>query len=76
LITTPQLIDSLAADVKPVRRLRPPLVRAGLWLGAFVAIVAAVTWVTGAWPVMIRRPSLTRFAVEMAATFLTAHLPR
>lgn len=71
MITTPQLIEVLAADAKPVRRLRPPLARAGLWLGGFVAIVATVTWVTGTWPVMIERLSLTRFAVEMAATFLT-----
>ena len=71
MIATPELIDVLAADAKPVRRLRPPLARAGLWLGAFVAIVAAVTWATGSWPLMIERLSLTRFAVEMAATFLT-----
>jgi hypothetical protein len=71
LITTPQLIDVLAADAKPVRRLRPPLARAGLWLGVFVAIVAAVTWATGTWPLMMERLRLTRFAVEMAATFLT-----
>ncbi|HMI96313.1 MAG TPA: NrsF family protein [Micropepsaceae bacterium] len=71
MITTPQLIASLAADAKPVRRLRPPLARAGLWLGAFVAIVAAVTWATGSWPLMIERLKLTRFAVEMTATLLT-----
>ena len=71
MITTPQLIDSLAADARPVRRLRPPLARAGLWLGVFVAIVAAATWATGAWPLMLERLTLTRFAVEMAATFLT-----
>jgi hypothetical protein len=71
LITTPQLIDSLAANVTPVQRLRPPLVRAGLWLGGFVAIVAAVTWAMGTWPLMMERLTLTRFAVEMAATFLT-----
>jgi hypothetical protein len=71
LITTPELIDLLAADARPVRRLRPPLVRAGLWLGAFVAIVLVVTWETGAWPVMIERLRLTRFAVELSATFLT-----
>ena len=71
MITTPQLIDSLAADAKPVRRLRPPLARAGLWLGVFVATVAAVTWAMGTWPLMIERLSLTRFAVEMAATLLT-----
>jgi hypothetical protein len=71
MITTPQLIDVLAADAKPVRRLRAPLARAGLWLGAFVTIVAAVTWATGAWPLMMERLRLTRFAVEMTATFVT-----
>ncbi len=71
MITTAQLIDSLAADAKPVRRLRPPLARAALWLGAFVGIVATVTWATGAWPLMVERLGLTRFAVEMGATFLT-----
>jgi hypothetical protein len=71
MITTPQLIDSLAADAKPVRRLRPPLARAGLWLGVFVAIVGLATWATGTWPLMMERLRLTRFAVEMAATFLT-----
>jgi len=35
---TPDLIDALVQDATPVRRLRPPLVRAGLWL-AFAAIV-------------------------------------
>ena len=71
MITTPELIDALAADAKPVRRLRPPLVRAGLWLGVFVAILATVTWATGAWPLMMERLRLTRFAVEMGATFFT-----
>ena len=71
MITTPQLIDVLAADAKPVRRLQPPLARAALWLGAFVAIVAAVTWATGTWPPMMERLRVTRFAVEMTATLLT-----
>ena len=71
MITTPELIDALAANAQPVRRLRPPMVRAGLWLGVFVLIVATVTWATGAWPLMMERLRLTRFAVEMAATFLT-----
>jgi hypothetical protein len=35
---TPDLIDTLVEDATPVRRLRPPLVRAGLWL-AFAATV-------------------------------------
>jgi hypothetical protein len=36
-----------------------------------VAIVAAVTWATGTCPLMLEPLKLTRFAVEMAATFLT-----
>ena len=32
MTTTPELIDTLVACATPVRRLRPPLVRAGLWL--------------------------------------------
>jgi len=35
---TPDLIDALVETATPIRRLRPPLVRAGLWL-AFAAIV-------------------------------------
>lgn len=32
MTTTPELIDTLVACATPVRRLRPPLIRAGLWL--------------------------------------------
>ena len=71
MTTTQDLIESLAADAKPVRRLRPPLARATAWLAAFVAVVGVVTLVTGAWPAMIARLENTRFAVEMAATFVT-----
>ncbi len=42
MITTPELIALLTANARPVRRLRPPLVRTGLWLlmaaGAFVLL--------------------------------------
>jgi hypothetical protein len=39
--TTPDVIDALVERATPVRRLRPPLLRAGLWLG-FAAIVVAL----------------------------------
>ena len=68
---TEDLIQSLAADAKPVRRLRPPFVRACGWLAAFVAAVVVVTLATGAWPDMLMRLKDTRFAVELAATFAT-----
>jgi hypothetical protein len=71
LTTTEQLIDTLAAGTKRVRRLRPPLKRAAAWLVGFVAVVGAVTLLTGAWPAMMVRLADTRFAVEMAATFVT-----
>jgi len=71
VITTPALIESLAADTKPIRRLAPPLVRAGLWLAAFLLLVGLATWLTGAWPLMLQRLQATRFAIEMSATFLT-----
>jgi hypothetical protein len=38
---TPELIDALVACATPVRRLRPPLVRATLWL-AFAGLVLAL----------------------------------
>jgi hypothetical protein len=71
LTTTEQLIETLAADAEPVRRLRPPLARTAVWLVAFVAVVGAVTLATGTWPAMMARLADTRFAVEMAATFVT-----
>ncbi len=38
---TPDLIDALVECATPVRRLRPPLVRAGLWL-AFAGLILAL----------------------------------
>jgi hypothetical protein len=71
LTETQDLIEALAADAKPVRRLRPPLARAAGWLAAFVAVIGAVTLATGAWPAMIERLRDPRFAIEMIATFVT-----
>ena len=71
MTSTDDLIASLAADAKPVRRLRPPLVRAAAWLALFVALVGAVTLATGAWPEMFARLRDQRFAVELTATSVT-----
>ncbi|MCC6982200.1 MAG: DUF1109 family protein [Bauldia sp.] len=35
------LIDGLASGLTPVRRLRPPLLRAAVWLGVFALVAAA-----------------------------------
>lgn len=69
--TTSDLIETLAADAKPIRRLRPPLLRAALWLAGFLALAGIITLASGAWPKMILRLHDVRFAVEMAATLLT-----
>jgi hypothetical protein len=39
VITTPDLVESLAADAAPVRRLRHPLLRAATWLLLAVVVV-------------------------------------
>lgn len=44
---TQGLIDQLAADARPVRRLRPPLLRAALWLGASLVVIAVLALVFG-----------------------------
>ena len=40
MIATPDLIESLAANMKPVRRLRPPVTRAACWLLLAAMVVA------------------------------------
>jgi hypothetical protein len=47
VISTPELIAALAADAKPVRRLRPPLVRAGAWLALAALLLALLAIVHG-----------------------------
>lgn len=45
MITTPRLIDSLVANARPVRRLRPPVLRAAAWLlfAALMLVLLAVS---------------------------------
>jgi hypothetical protein len=69
--TTPELIESLSQELQPVSRVGSPLMRACAWLVAIVTLVALAGWVTGAWPLLITRLEVTRFALEMAATLAT-----
>ena len=71
MTTTRDLIDSLARDAGPVRRLQSPLRRGFLFLVAIIGIVLAATLVTNAWPGMLLRLHDNRFAIEMIATALT-----
>ena len=47
MTTTPDLIDLLAANLTPVRRLRPPIARAATWLVLAAVIVALLAITQG-----------------------------
>jgi hypothetical protein len=69
---TEDLIERLAADLKPVRPLWPPWARTVLWMGIALPYVAAVVWgkLTMVDPVQVAND--TRFMIEQAATLATA----
>ena len=69
--TTPELIKSLSDNLQPVAPARPPLIRASAWLVGCIALVMLAASMTHAWPLMLSRLALTRFAVEMSATLAT-----
>jgi hypothetical protein len=69
--TTPELIEQLARDATPVKRLASPLQRACLFLAGVVALVGAVILVRGIAPGALERFSETRVLLETAATALT-----
>lgn len=74
MTTTPELIDALAADAAPVRRLRPPLARAALWLAMAGLVLALLVGLLGTRPdlgVRLREPG---FALALAGALLTGGL--
>lgn len=74
MITTPELIDALAADAAPVRRLRHPLVRAAGWLLLATIVVALLAIGQGLRPDLSLRLQQPTFVVGMAASLLTGVL--
>ncbi|MFJ4292977.1 NrsF family protein [Cupriavidus sp. NPDC089707] len=74
MIPTPDLIDSLVADATPVRRLRPPAVRAARWLllAALVIVLAALHH--GVRPDLALKLAQPVFVSGVAAAVLTAVL--
>ena len=70
-VPTHELIDRLAADAAPVRRLRPPALRACLWLAGYLAVVGGLIWASNAIPAMMETLQEPRFALEIAAILLT-----
>jgi len=74
MITTPDLIESLAANVTPVRRLRPPLARATLWLSFTAAILVLLAVSLGPRPDLVQRLQQPTFVIGIAASLATGVL--
>lgn len=74
MTSTDDLVRSLAADARPVRRLRPPVVRAmgwGLFALVMMVLVAAGQGVRPDLPLKLRQPV---FAIGLAAALATGLL--
>jgi hypothetical protein len=69
--TTDDLIAALAADLKPVSRLRPPMLRAAVALAVMLALASAAVLLFAHPAILGARMAHPRFAVEFAATLLT-----
>jgi hypothetical protein len=70
-MSTERLIDHLVADAAPVRRLKPPAVRAFLWLAAVGALVAVAVYLFADFDTFLRRARDSKLAVELGATLAT-----
>lgn len=68
---TARLIQRLAAGAQPVKRLRPPVLRAALWLVAVAAIIATTISLFADFAVFARRAQDPKFAFELVGTLLT-----
>jgi hypothetical protein len=66
-----RLIAELTADARPVKRLRPPSIRAFEWLIVMGAIALVAVVVFADMHMFVDRVSDPKLAVELAATLLT-----
>lgn len=71
MIATPELIDWLVAGAKPVQRLRPPLVRAALWLLLAFAVMALLAISHGFRTDIVQRLQQPVFVISIAASLAT-----
>lgn len=74
MTTTPQLIDTLVACATPVRRLRPPLIRAGLWLLFAAFLLGIIGVVHGLRPDIFQCVQQPRFVIAMLGALATGIL--
>jgi hypothetical protein len=71
---TQQLIDALVDSAAPVRRLRPPLARAGLWMLFAAAVLALIAIVHGPRPDIVARLHQPLFVIGMSGALATGAL--
>lgn len=71
---TERLVEQLAADLKPVRRLSPPALRLGWWLLVSLPAAALVALAFGLRPDLAARLADRAFLLEEAGALLTALL--
>lgn len=74
MIKTPDLIDTLAASMTPVRRLRHPIQRAMFWLLLAMAVLAMLAVNHGIRPDLAQRMREPAFATSLAASIVTGAL--
>ena len=75
--TTAEVIDRLAREARPVRRLRPPALRALVWLAAAAVVVGVIAALEGVRPELgerLRNPWYALSRAGAVATALTAAL--
>ncbi len=68
---TDKLIGRLVAEAAPVRRLRPPLVRAALWLLAVAAVGAVLIFAASDLATFERRAEDPKLVLELIGTLAT-----
>lgn len=74
MITTPDLIESLVARAEPVRRLRPPLVRAAAWLLFAALMLGLMVAIKGVRPDLWPSLGQPAFTLDLTASLATGVL--
>jgi hypothetical protein len=71
---TPDLIDALVETATPIRRLRPPIIRAALWLAFAVILLGLIAVAHGVRPDFSDRVRQPLFVLGMLGTLATSIL--
>jgi len=71
MMNAEQLIQELVGALQPVRRLRPPALRAALWLAGLSALIGLALLGFADWAQVTQRMAEPRIALQCAAAGLT-----